>query len=937
MENVILFALLGLGAGALIASIALGVVLIYRGSGVINVAVGAIAMTGAYVFWSFRTGYFGFTLSSAPAFLLTLVCMAALGLVIELTIFRPLRNTAPLAKLAASLGLLLILQAGAIVVFGDEPKSAPYLSNRLSAETVTIFDRVVPIDRFVLAGVVVVVAAALAALYRWTPFGLSTRAASENEVSAMLAGLSPSRLAVLNTMLACVVAGGLGVLVAPLITLDALTLALLVVPALGAALLAGFTSFFIACFAGLAMGAVQWLIVYWSSQSWFPTDEGGAPLRGVYELFVFLVIVLALFLRGASLPGRGELVEKRLPAVPVPERLVRWSVIGAVVCATCLIVFPYTFRQALINSLLGIIICLSLVVIIGFVGQISVVQLALAGVAGFTMSHLTTDVGGIWAEFPISLLIGACTATVVGLVVGFSALRVRGVSLVVVTLAAAVALEQFGFLNSRWGGGPRGSPVTQPEIGGVNLAPDAGFRGLDDKLPSPVFGFLVLAFTIALALLVANVRRSSLGQRMLAVRSNERSAAAAGINVRNTKLAGFAIASFVAGMAGALYAYNFGSVSASRFGALAALGLIAFTYFGGITMVSGAILAGVGAAEALFPTAFREWFGLSGTWALLVGGFALVITLIVNPEGIAGTGWKKQQQKKKRRAAEAAADERARGVLVAPAPRTAPPARARRDPGAVVLSATGISVSFGGLRALDDVDLTVAEGHLVGLIGPNGAGKTTFIDAISGFVPYQGRVELDGKELDGLQAHRRAERGLARTWQSIELFDDLTVRENLAVASYRPSAFATVRETLSRPVKSTEAAEAALELLGLEPMADAMPEDLAQGQRKLVGIGRALAAEPRLLCLDEPAAGLDTREGEELAQHLRAVVDAGTPMLLIDHDMGLVLGISDYVVVLEFGQVIAAGPPEVVRRDLQVIEAYLGTAAAELEPVVDAS
>ena len=249
-----------------------------------------------------------------------------------------------------------------------------------------------------------------------------------------------------------------------------------------------------------------------------------------------------------------------------------------------------------------------------------------------------------------------------------------------------------------------------------------------------------------------------------------------------------------------------------------------------------------------------------------------------------------------------------------------------------VLEATGISVSFGGVHAVVDVDLEVGEGRLVGLIGPNGAGKTTFIDAITGFVRSRGRVTLDGRDLTRLPPHARARAGLARTWQSIELFDDLSVGENLFVASHRPSAWRSMVETVSTPDEHPEEIGAVLELLGLEELADEQPTELSQGERKLVGIARALVARPRLVCLDEPAAGLDTRESEELGRRLRRLADDGQSMLLVDHDMGLVLGICDEVVVLEFGQVIARGAPEVVRRDQRVVAAYLGQAAAELAP-----
>jgi len=223
-----------------------------------------------------------------------------------------------------------------------------------------------------------------------------------------------------------------------------------------------------------------------------------------------------------------------------------------------------------------------------------------------------------------------------------------------------------------------------------------------------------------------------------------------------------------------------------------------------------------------------------------------------------------------------------------------------------LLEVKDVDVRFGGIVALDGVSFELAPRQMLGLIGPNGAGKTTLIDAISGFVNSAGTVELAGVSLRGLPPYERARRGLARTWQSTELFDDLDVRENLTVASRSGSA------------------EEALGQVGMTWAAQAMPTQLSTGQRKLVGVARALAAKPTLLCLDEPAAGLDTAESAELGARLRRLADQGQSMLLIEHDMGLVLGICDRVVVLEFGKVIASGAPEVIRQDPRVIAAYLG-------------
>ncbi len=627
MREHLLFLIVGLGAGAIYAALAMGLVATYRGTGVINVAQGAMAMWGAYVYAQIReTGELilpiggvdvGGPAGPAWAFVAGAGSAALLGLLVHLLVFRPLRSAPALARVVASVGVMLTLQALVVLRFGTEVRVlAPLLPDGQMTVAGLTFSQ----DRLYLGGAAVVIAALLWGYARFTRLGLATRAAAENERAAALTGYSPDRMAGVTWVLSSLLAGCIVILAAPSTGLNAADYSLFVVPALACALLGRLTSVWIACGAGLALGAFQSEITFLSTATWWPDWA----TVGVADAVPFVVVVVALFVFGRRIPARDAATVDALPEVVRPR--LRPGVVTALVAAgiAALVLTEGSFRFGVITSMIVAIIALSLVLLTGLVGQISLAQAAIAGTAGFALSKVGTGL-----PFPLSLVVAGLVAAAIGVAVGIPALRIRGAQLAVVTLAAAVAVEQFVFRNQSFSP-PTGNPIPDPGLAGLDLAVRRG-----EELARLEFGLLVLAVLVACALGVANLARSATGRAFLAVRSNERAAAAAGIDVARTKLMAFALSSFVAGLGGALIGYSRGQLSADSFGVFVGLSFLAFAYLGGITSVGGALVAGAFAPLGIGYVVLDRSFGLAEEY-LLLSGLALIVTAVLNPGGIAG-------------------------------------------------------------------------------------------------------------------------------------------------------------------------------------------------------------------------------------------------------------------------------------------------------------
>jgi ABC-type branched-subunit amino acid transport system ATPase component/branched-subunit amino acid ABC-type transport system permease component len=896
------FLLIGIGLGSTYALFAQGVVLIYRGSGIVNFAQGALGMIASYV--CFLTVHADWGWPIVPSIVVGIVVSVAVSMAYQFLVLRTMKNAAPIVRLISTLGLLISIQAGVELKYGRANKRIlPFLpSETFDWGGVRVQEQVLYI-----IGVTWVITFGLWAFARYSRPGLAITAAAENERAVQTLGWSPAALSALTWGVGGALAAVAGILVAPLTGLSPITFTNVVtITALAAALLGGFRSFPMTLVGGYVVGIGESL----TGRYKLDIEDalfGGNEVRGLPRAIPFIVILAVLVVRGRGLPLRSHLSD-RLPKLGTGILAPRALVFGLAAISIFLWLTPANWAVAVYLSLSSAVIVLSVVVLTGYAGQLSLGQLAIAGLGALFSGSLV-----LRADWPMELaiLVGVLLTIPAGIIFALPALRTRGVNLAVVTLGLGFVVQEVIFQNGRWIGNTvdGGTRIGKVELFGIDVS----------TITHPKRWAFVCLIALTLAgLLVANLRRSPTGRRLIAVRTNERAAASLGISVFGAKLYAFAVAAGIAGLGGVLIGFKNSTIIYSDFNILASIFSVGFAVIGGLGFVVGAIASAPNAIGGLGGEFMEEILTISSKWEAFVGGIILLIIIVVQQDGVAAT-----------------ATEHGRPINKALRLVTDPPPRPPLGEAIVesvapkTLAIEDLTVRFGGVTAVDGVSFDVEPGEVVGLIGPNGAGKTTIIDAVTGFVkPAEGSVSLDGESMNTWSATRRALGGLRRSFQSLELFEDVSVEDNIkagADVATRQSWITDLFWPGKHELPST--AVAAVKEFDLEEHLDQLPSELPYGRRRLVGIARTVASGPSVVMLDEPAAGLDENESRELATLIRRLADERRmAVLLVEHDVGLVMSTCDRIVVIDFGRVIAAGTPEEIREDAAVKEAYLGHA-----------
>ena len=921
-QNVVI---LGVITGLTYSLLGLGITLVYRSSRVINFAHGEMGALAALMIpiFALNLGW-----PYALALVIALLVAAATGGLFEFLVIRPLRSASRLTVLVATIGASqLLFFGGALLPKGGDIVGKIYPTPfdwRITVGTLLLGP-----GQLTILVAVPVLTVALALFLGRSRLGKASRAAAENTDAARLAGVPIDRVSFAVWTAAGLLAGVSAILIGPTRPL-ALSQALgpqLMLKALAAAMLGGLTRLSSVFVAGIAIGVLEALVLW------------NYPIGGALDL-VLLVAIAGSFLMqkrlGSVLRG-SEQSSWTLAAAIVPLKpalaanfRVRFTKIALLSAALAVAAYLPARMTSAEQFFMGAVarfavLGLSLVVLTGFAGQVSMGQFAFVAV-GAALGGRLYQMG---LPHGPALVVATAAGGIVALLIGLPALRIRGLFLAVITLAFSVAasgwlLEQ-DWLNHRGSDGGTSMSIPRPTFFGVGFNHEIRYYWV-------CLGALLITMFV-----VHRLRLSGLGRRMVAVRDNEPSASSVAVSPRTTKLSAFVISGMIASFGGFLYGgllVTFSGDIGGTFGPGESLSLVVMTIFGGVTTITGAVLG------AFWVQGIPRILGED--WGLLSSGMGVLAVLLLLPGGLASLVFATRDK-----LVEAAID---RGLLPAGdiagppdrEPAGAVPAAAAPHAGGPdgplgdeveVLVASGISVSYGGVHAVRDVSIGVKRHEIVGVMGPNGAGKTTLFDALSGHRrPDSGKVLLDGRDVSSLPAHHRARLGLGRSFQQARLFEDMMLVDAVSLALERQHPTRLGPALLGTPQARRQERErkrialGVLTDLGLREDAHTQIANLSTGTRRLAELACASALGAHVVLLDEPTAGLSHREVSDFVRVISELRSrAGMTFVVIDHDVAMMRSLVDRLYVLEAGEEIAAGPPEILDTDPRVIEAYMGT------------
>lgn len=909
--------LLGLIIGLTYGLLAVGLVLIYRTNKIINFAHGQIGAFGAAFFGIMVVRWH---IPYWIAFLPALALAAATGAVAEVTVVRRLRKAPALMSVVATLGVGQFLALFAFAINSQAsvgslyPQPSFFPTFRVGGLLVTpAYSAMLILSPLVVIGV--------GAFLKFTKYGLGIRASAANQEAARMSGIFSTRM----SSLAWGLAGGLAALSAILTqptqgfsAPQSFGPALLLV-ALTGAVIARMQSLPVALAAGTAVGVIEQLLLWNYAQA------------GLVQMVLFVIILVALVVQRQRV-GRAEdkgswaavQTVRPLPRAIREVRSVRLlgPAVGLVTVAF-FAVLPQLVDNATSVKLTGafgfVVVALSVSVITGLGGQLSLGQFALGAVGAFVSWEISRRTG----NFLESFVYAGVAAAIVSALIGIPALRIKGLLLTVTTLSFALVVPGY-ILQRSWvlgSGEDPGRPI---------------FRGYTFNSGRSYYyvGLLVLVVALWLS---RNIRNSGIGRRLVAVRDNEDAARAFTVSASVVKLQGFALAGFIAGIGGAMYGHSLSLIGATTFPTQASIDVVVMSVIGGIGSLAGPLLGALVVRGATFLPLDAAGLAATAFGQLLIimylpGGISSIVTPL--RDRVAGfLARRAGVDIDAAYAAEHGFTENRTGAGARPALHAS---AHRIAPVGELLVATDLAKGFGGVQAVNGVSFDVHAGETLGLIGPNGAGKTTTFELLAGFTKLdQGRVVYAGRDITELSPEARGRLGLIRSFQDAALFPTLTVSEcvQFALERVEPTRLLPALAGLGGQDRRKLAhADEIVAWMGLERYRASQIQELSTGTRRIAEIACLVALEPQLLLLDEPSSGVAQRETEALGGLLEKLkAELGLTLIVIEHDIPLIMGLSDRIVCMADGVVIASGSPDVVRNDPAVVEAYLGGSLTAIE------